>query len=801
MKQNVIFLNLIFIIFLFLLASNSSLNTTANKVNNSITSVNTTSTIITTTPTSSISPTSSITTTVNVTANSSITNNKTIVINNSSKNIFITNSSNNKTTSNSSELNTSLNSNSTLISNPTKNNLTTAFTETGLPSNTIWFVSYDNISQKIGVPNSIVFSTYSGNFIFRVENVSVMNTTYTTNQSYGYLKSGDSIVIHFLTTPNPKKQVNSTNTATISNSNNFYTSTSSISQTSLISQSSASQSSSKYAIKTITNPQKSTLVNTTGDIGANLTFSGSVFKNLLINFKSQSVSGFKISLINKSSQPTGIPILSNAYMYFIINQSLSSSTSSIDPYVANVVYNFSVPISIIKGKSLSNGNIKLYKYEGSSWVQLNTTFIRSNSTAYFYSATSNSLSTYAVGFQSGSTSGSPTSSTSLSLTLPTGYPTYFWAGAYMIPYGSSSSTSSVTWTIDSNMTLSSTGGSPHKQYINQSYVGHSTSNIGTISTSSGSTSYATIAGIGVNVILANGLSYRSNASSTTDSLSFTPSTANSFVILAYASGGSTISSVSAPTGCSLQKTISDSYSTSEIYTCNSLPATSQTTSVSTSSTSSISIAAYVFPPYSVTLDDSTSTGTITTNGNTYSSGSTINVIGTSTITANPPTGYTFNNWKVSNSANLILSNANSNPTSLTVMGSGTLTANYTSTVTQSCTISISPNTINYGSINPNVNIPTTYGVADTNSGTSSAYVLLYGGNWLNSPNSFGVSNTTWSSSNNIPYSSANKLSSSVANTLLSVSSQGSKTIYFGLNIPGAISSGNYKQTITIENSC
>lgn len=799
MKKNFIFFNLIFIIFLLLLASNSSLTTT-NKTNNSITATNTTSTIITTSSTSS---TSSTTTTLNFTSNSSVTNNETIVSNNTGKNTSSSNSPTNKTTSNNSGLNTSSNSNSTLIlnstktTNSTKKNLSTTFTENGLPSNAMWSVSYDNTSKKTEAPNSIVFITYSGNYLFKIENVSILNTTYYTNQSYGYLSSNSSINIKFLKIiqNSTKKQTTSINTQSTSNSNNFYSITST-------SQSSASQSSSKYAIKTITNPQKSTLVNTTGDIGANLTLSGSVLKNLLIKFKSQSVSGFKISLINKSSQPTGVPILSNAYMYFIINQSLSGSTLSIDPYVANVLYNFSVPISIINGKSLSNGNIKLYKYEGSSWVPLNTSFVRSNSTAYFYSATSNSLSTYAIGFQSGSTSGSPTSSTSLSLTLPTGYPTYFWAGTYDLPPGSTSLFSaSVTWTLNSNITTAVTTGPKGSRYVNQSSVGHSTSNVGTISTSSGSTSYATIAGIGANVLLANGVYHQSNISSTTDSLSFTPSTANSFAILAYASGGSTISSVSAPTGCSLQKTISDSHSTSEIYTCNSLPATSQTTSVSTSSTSSISIVAYVFPPYSVTLDDNTSTGTITTGGNTYNTGSVINIIGTNTITANPSANFIFSNWQVSNSANLILSSATSNPAILTVLGSGTLTANYNSLVSSSCTISLSPNVINFGKINPNSKTSVNYGVTDSNSGNVGAYMLVYGGNWIQGSNQFGVSNTVWSSLNNIQYSSANKLSSLVTNTLITVPSQSSNTIYFGLNIPGAISSGNYLQTITIENSC
>ncbi|MEM0201353.1 MAG: hypothetical protein QXD23_03020, partial [Candidatus Micrarchaeaceae archaeon] len=117
-----------------------------------------------------------------------------------------------------------------------------------------------------------------------------------------------------------------------------------------------------------------------------------------------------------------------------------------------------------------------------------------------------------------------------------------------------------------------------------------------------------------------------------------------------------------------------------------------------------------------------------------------------------------------------------------------------------CTISLNSNSIIFGSLNPSSSINTVNSIVDTNAGNSNSYLLVYGGNWLGNVQ-FGVSNTTWSSSNNVTYSNANKLSSTISNTSIEVQSKSSNSIYFGFHVPGGISPGNYQQTITIENSC
>lgn len=117
-----------------------------------------------------------------------------------------------------------------------------------------------------------------------------------------------------------------------------------------------------------------------------------------------------------------------------------------------------------------------------------------------------------------------------------------------------------------------------------------------------------------------------------------------------------------------------------------------------------------------------------------------------------------------------------------------------------CTISLNQNSINFGPVNPSSSINTINSILDTNTGNTGAYMYVFGGNWIG-PIQFGVSNTIWAATNNVPFSTASKLTSTLSNTLISIPSTGSNSIYFGLRVPGGTSSGTYQQTITFENSC
>ena len=127
-----------------------------------------------------------------------------------------------------------------------------------------------------------------------------------------------------------------------------------------------------------------------------------------------------------------------------------------------------------------------------------------------------------------------------------------------------------------------------------------------------------------------------------------------------------------------------------------------------------------------------------------------------------------------------------------------------------CYITLSTNTISFGSIVSSANVPTNVLVTDTDNGGNAASTLLVGGNdWTQtaSPHTtFGVSNTLWDATSQGSYAGT-ALSNSLVTTGISIAAPNtvttttSNSIYFGLNIPGGTPAGTYSQDITIENSC
>ncbi|MEM3661642.1 MAG: PGF-pre-PGF domain-containing protein, partial [Candidatus Micrarchaeaceae archaeon] len=489
------------------------------------------------------------------------------------------------------------------------------FAESGLPAGTQWSVAFNNITQNSIAPNSIIFSTPPGNYTFSVANVVVGNAIYIPSPQNSLTVAGNSIEIDFA------------------------------------------------KIFVIFSGEKPVPVSSTND-KLNIIINNNILKGMNIIFNSNI--NFNMS-VNIASPPP------NSRFY---NEIKIAENKSVDQNVTSVIYNFSVPKSYVNSQNISNSNIKLFKNVSNGWLALPTVYTGSNSTAYFYYATSNSLSTYAVGFTTGNAIGT---STPLSLTLPSGYYTYFfgYGGLSGLAGTTAGSAFSDNWTTSVNYTT--TISAKGKAQYNMSNIGYMVQKItGTVSGGTAPIN-VTLVGVGANVILGNGATYTNSGSSTSLSLSYTVSTSNSFAIIILAAGGSAFSAAptTTATGCSLSQDISSSTAASAaIFVCNSIAAGSYTASATTTKASAWSAAAYIFPPYSVTLDDIPSTYTITTNGNTYSSGTVIQVIGTNTITANPPAGYEFSHWSVSNIINLTLSSSIANPATLTVMGNGIVTATY-----------------------------------------------------------------------------------------------------------------------------
>ncbi len=594
-------------------------------------------------------------------------------------------------------------------------NALTTFSENGLPADVMWSAAYNGIEQNAIAPNSINFSTLPGNYIFDIADEIVDNAIYAPTPQYGYLVAGNTTTIKFTSSSNSNAEVVFTENGLPSGSNLewsvSYNGIMSIKHTGasitfrpacvlpcetgnatflvkpvILASSNAiympSQSTGfAFAGNTITIDftrfpyikQSGGVVAFNIDGSANVFFNSTLMDN--INISMTQSTNTVITISNETVDPNVAPTTSKVYRFIIINES-----TPIDNYVSNVIYTFSVPSEwVTTNASVSAGNIKLFKYSNGNWETLNTVMIRSNSTYYTYSAVSNSLSTYAVSF---TTNNALSTASPISLSLPSGFKTYFWAGG-----ATAVSSHGAADVFTDNWTNVSIGSYPAPKGISAggiASIGFSTETTGSMTflqTAEG----AALAGIGANVIFTsnnvNGAVYSANTAATPATsltLSYSVATSNSFVILLGAANYS-FAAPTLPSGCTMQQYASEgSYAQVFIATCTQASGSDSIT-ISPGVASSQALAAFVFPPYTVTLDDNPITGTITTNGNTYSNGNTIQVIGTNAITANPPaTGnWVFNSWSVSN-ANLTLSSTTANPSTLTVMGNGIVTATWNS---------------------------------------------------------------------------------------------------------------------------
>ncbi len=120
-----------------------------------------------------------------------------------------------------------------------------------------------------------------------------------------------------------------------------------------------------------------------------------------------------------------------------------------------------------------------------------------------------------------------------------------------------------------------------------------------------------------------------------------------------------------------------------------------------------------------------------------------------------------------------------------------------------CEVSLSPTTLNFGTVIPSQNtIYTNQNVIDTNNGNGGATIWVYGGNWIgaNTALTFGVANTTWATSNTA-YGSGHALTQISTSTGVSATPQAPGTVWWGLGIPAGQTANVYSQNIIITNVC
>lgn len=286
-----------------------------------------------------------------------------------------------------------------------------------------------------------------------------------------------------------------------------------------------------------------------------------------------------------------------------------------------------------------------------------------------------------IAWSTGSSSGT---TFPLSNTIVPGYSTYFWVGA-SDAHGSSATLASGNWLV----TTSSFIGASSPSHWNESTIGYNTiSAPGTLTASSGTLYGAVVIGYAANLIYANrqsGSPY-SISSNTANSLTLSPitvSASNSFMLLVFASGGNVISSFStnAPTPYTAVNTAYGGLVQATMLTFNNIPAgtynafeRTQTPSVG----NALSIAAYVWNPYTVTLNNNGISGTtMGFAGTNYANGAQVSTIGNAIIVANSGgTGYAFNTWISSSATNIVIQNTASSTTNVIIKGTGTITANY-----------------------------------------------------------------------------------------------------------------------------
>src|SRR5208283_4446528 len=95
----------------------------------------------------------------------------------------------------------SISASTTILTNTTFAMYNTLFVETGLLSGSAWSISYNGIVQAAVAPNSIIFSTPPGNYVYFIPSITVNGISYAPSLSGGLLAAGGAITIAFTGIP------------------------------------------------------------------------------------------------------------------------------------------------------------------------------------------------------------------------------------------------------------------------------------------------------------------------------------------------------------------------------------------------------------------------------------------------------------------------------------------------------------------------------------------------------------------------------------------------------------------------
>jgi spore coat protein U-like protein len=123
------------------------------------------------------------------------------------------------------------------------------------------------------------------------------------------------------------------------------------------------------------------------------------------------------------------------------------------------------------------------------------------------------------------------------------------------------------------------------------------------------------------------------------------------------------------------------------------------------------------------------------------------------------------------------------------------------TVPAVCTVSLSANSIDFGSVAPGTDTGSNnQQVTVTNGGNTEATNVTIKGNDWSGPDTMPVGQTQWATSA-FTYGSGNALTASDAVVTTNLAAGSSTTLYFGVGVPSGQAAGTYTQTITVTMNC
>ena len=663
----------------------------------------------------------------------------------------------------------------------------TTFIEHGLPATTTWNVIYNGQTLSSS-GNAITFSDAPGTYSFTIANQVVSGNTYLPTPSSGNELAGSTVLVTFAL-PGALTLAVQTNPVTYNVSD-------------IVTATAPNPSDTTEVLIGVGTGKGSEVASGAGSATCNLYSTCSPPSNVPLPAGTYNLTGYDLTAntytnsiavtISKAS-PTLSLVVPSSFVYTGGGGSVTYSISTYNSQLSASLY-----VNNALAATTSSPTTQTYttnSYPGT----YSETFNTPGNANYTSASMSNSFTIYTGNYSVGFTYNSAAAAVAalVSVGLPGGYAGYYCeAGAFT---RFSAAHPPISWTADIN---ASTTSSPP----NAISIGHqSTSTCTANAIGANGNPGLSVAGIALNQTRYQLTTGATGNSVTSGTFSFNVITSNSFALLMESSGGEEFGTggVTTPANCIQQELLDSDYSGNPgagtyIATCAKAPSGTYTTTAPLRSAGAIAFAAYVFPPSNVILDDNPATGNIMTSNNTYANGQSIQVVGRGVAFALPPPGnYIFMHWVASNS-NITVSNSLARATFVNVAGSGTLTADWA--ISSTCTISLSPNSLSFGVVDPGATTHTNAAVTDINQGAVGAFMYVYGGNWTSGAANFGVSNTLWDAASQSSYTGT-PLGLTPSNTNIPVAAAGSNSVYFGLGIPNGQGALTYNQIITIENVC